>query len=186
MLKYSKPVCEYLRVIRKIYELSMADDLDPEYYSEQFREFKRTFLVLHKLIKLPWTLKVLKICLWTLDMKGIICRFILLVSITRNTSNCVVPPSNTAVESILKQCIVDWRGWRLNITSISPTELLVPMFTRRGLWSQYACGISEILPAECNSFPPFYHILPHPSLSHHVSENPPKPQPAQRQDWGSV
>ena len=105
--KYSKPVCEYLKVIRKIYELSMADDLDPEYYSEQFREFKRTFLVLHKLIKLPWTLKVLKICLWTLDMKGIICRFILLVSITRNTSNCVVPPSNTAVESILKQCIVD-------------------------------------------------------------------------------
>ena len=54
------------------YELSMADDLDPEYYSEQFREFKRTFLVLHKLIKLPWTLKVLKICLWTLNMKSII------------------------------------------------------------------------------------------------------------------
>ena len=70
--KYSKPVCEYLKVIRKIYELSMADDLDPEYYSEQFREFKRTFLVLHKLIKLPWTLKVFKICLWTLNMKSII------------------------------------------------------------------------------------------------------------------
>ena len=58
MLKeYGKPVCEYLRATRKVYELSMAQDVSPD-YPEHFEEFRRTFLVLHKMVKLPWTLKV--------------------------------------------------------------------------------------------------------------------------------
>ena len=50
-------VCDYLRATWKVYELSMAQEVSPD-YPEHFEEFRRTFLVLHKMVKLPWTLKV--------------------------------------------------------------------------------------------------------------------------------
>ena len=55
--EYAKPVVEYLRATRKIYELCMARHVAPDYHLH-FEEFRQAFLVLRKLIKLPWTLKV--------------------------------------------------------------------------------------------------------------------------------
>ena len=55
--EYAKPVVEYLRATRKIYELCMARHVAPDYHLH-FEEFRKAFLVLRKLIKLPWTLKV--------------------------------------------------------------------------------------------------------------------------------
>ena len=70
--EYAKPVCDYLRITRKVYELSMAKEVSPDYH-KHFVEFKRSFLVLNKLIKLPWTVKVLKISLITINgYKGIV------------------------------------------------------------------------------------------------------------------
>ena len=58
MLKeYGKPVCEYLRATRKVYELAMAPAVSQD-YPKHFEKFRETFLVLHRMIKLPWTLKV--------------------------------------------------------------------------------------------------------------------------------
>ena len=56
-VEYAKPVVEYLRATRKIYELCMARHVAPDYHLH-FEEFRKAFLVLRKLIKLPWTLKV--------------------------------------------------------------------------------------------------------------------------------
>ena len=54
--KYAKPVVEYLRATRHVYELCMARHVAPDFH-RQFDEFRRTFLVLNSLISLPWTLK---------------------------------------------------------------------------------------------------------------------------------
>ena len=55
--KFGKPVCDFLRAVRKVHEISMADEVSSD-YPKHFEEFRKTFLVLHRLIKLPWTLKV--------------------------------------------------------------------------------------------------------------------------------
>ena len=55
--EYAKPVVEYLRATRKVYELCMARHVTSDYHLH-FEEFRRTFLVLRKLIGLQWTLKV--------------------------------------------------------------------------------------------------------------------------------
>ena len=58
MLKeYGKPVCEYLRATRKVYELAMAPEVSKDYL-KHFEKFRETFLVLHRMIKLSWTVKV--------------------------------------------------------------------------------------------------------------------------------
>ena len=56
--EYAKPVVDYLRIIRKVYEISMAKEVDPDYH-KHFDEFRKAFLVLNKLIKLQFTVKVL-------------------------------------------------------------------------------------------------------------------------------
>ena len=72
--KFAKPVCDYLRITRKVYELSMAKDVSPDYH-KHFMEFKRAFLVLHKLIKLQWTVKVLMMILLMTRKVLMYCRF---------------------------------------------------------------------------------------------------------------
>ena len=67
----AKPVCDYLRATRKVYELCMANEVSSD-YPEYFKEFKRCFLVLHKLIKLQWTLKVIRIQSLTLKLLKVI------------------------------------------------------------------------------------------------------------------
>ena len=69
--EFAKPVCDYLRATRKVYELCMANEVSSD-YPEYFKEFKRSFLVLHKLIKLQWTLKVIRILSLTLKLLKVI------------------------------------------------------------------------------------------------------------------